>query len=109
MGLDCLLYKVVDLEHLQTILPFTLAHRIQWKEETTARREKEARTDPLPIYMAKKAVSEMHRRYAEQPVQIKNALAVAHRIAQGEALEPGRGDHPIYWEICRDIGEEVSP
>jgi MoxR-like ATPase len=97
----------VGLEHLKAVLPFTLAHRIQWKEEVVAQREREPRSDPLEIYMAKEAVKEMHRRYMEQGHQIKNALAVACRIAEGEAMEPIRGDHPIYWEICKDLGEEV--
>jgi hypothetical protein len=97
----------VGIEHLKAILPFTLAHRIQWKEETLARREKETRQDPLPIYMAKEAVREMHRRYIEQAPQLKSALAAACKIADGESLEPTEGDHPIYWEIRRDLGEEV--
>jgi hypothetical protein len=56
--------------------------------------------------MAKEAVKEMHRRYMEQGSQVKNALAVACRIVEGEAIDPIKGDHPIYWEICRDLGEE---
>ena len=97
----------VGLEHLKAVLPFTLAHRIQWKEETLARREKESREDPLPIYMAKEAVREMHRRYIEQAPHIKSALAAASRIVEGEPLEPSQGDHPLYWEIRRELGEEV--
>ena len=98
----------VGLEHLRAMLPYTLAHRIQWKEEALAQREKEARNDPLDIYMAKEAVKEMHRRYMEQGPQIKSALAVASRVIEGETLEPIQGDHPIYWEIRRDLGEEVA-
>lgn len=97
----------VSLEHLKTILPYTLAHRIQWKEEAVAQREKDSRLDPLAIYMAKEAVREVHRRYMEQGPQVKTALAVACQIAEGESLEPMQGDHPIYWEIRRDLGEEV--
>jgi hypothetical protein len=96
----------VSLEHLKTVLPFNLAHRIRWKEEAIGQREKEGRTDPLDIYMAKEAVKEMHRRYMEQGPQVKNALAVACRIVEGEDIDPIKGDHPIYWEICRDLGEE---
>jgi hypothetical protein len=99
--------EAVGLEHLKAVIPFALAHRLQWKEEAMAQREKEARNDPLPIYMAKEAVKEMHRRYMEQAPQLKNALSVACRMAEGEALEPVRGDHPIFWEIRRDLGEEV--
>jgi MoxR-like ATPase len=97
----------VGLEHLKAVLPFTLAHRIQWKEETMARREKEPRDDPLDIHMAKGAIREMHRRYMEQGRQIKNALAVACRISEGEVIEAIQGDHPVYWEIRKDLGEEV--
>jgi hypothetical protein len=97
----------VGLEHLKAVLAFTLAHRIQWKDEIVAQREKEARSDPLEIYMAKQAVMEMHRRYMEQGPQVKNALAIACRIMEGEAMEPIQGDHPVYWEIRKDLGEEV--
>jgi hypothetical protein len=98
----------VGLEHLKTILPFALAHRIQWKEQAVAQREREVRKDPLEIYMSKQAMLEMHRRYMEQGPQLKNALAVACRISDGEQLEPIYGDHPIYWEIRKDLGDEVQ-
>ncbi|MGD9034635.1 MAG: AAA family ATPase [Desulfobacteraceae bacterium] len=97
----------VDLEHLMAVLPFALSHRIEWKEEALALWGNEFREDPLPIFMAKKALSEMHRRYMEQAPQIKNALSVACRIAEGEALDPIQGDHPIYWEISKDLAKEV--
>lgn len=97
----------VDIEHLKVVLPFTLAHRIQWKDEAMAKREKESRDDPLDIHMAKVAVKEMYRRYMEQGPQVKNALAAACRIMEGEAIEPVQGDHPIYWEICKVLEKEV--
>jgi hypothetical protein len=97
----------VNLEHLKAVLPFTLAHRLQWKEEAIAQREGETRQDPLAIYLAKEAVRELHRRYVEQRHQLKNALAVACQIAEGKDMEPIQGDHPLYWEIRKDLGEEV--
>lgn len=97
----------VSIEHLKTLLPFTLVHRLQWKEEAVAQREKQARSDPIDIHMAKEAVNEMHRRYMEQGPQIKTALAVACRIMEGEEMEPIQGDHPIYWEIRSDLGKET--
>jgi MoxR-like ATPase len=100
--------EAVGLEHLIAVLPFALAHRVQWKEEASAQCDKEVRNDPLVIYMAKKAVKETHRRFMEQSSQVKDALSIACRIAEGETVEPIRGDHPIYWEILKDIGEEVS-
>jgi hypothetical protein len=36
------------------------------------------------------------------------ALAVACRIAEGEALEPVLGDHPLFHEIIKDLGREPS-
>ena len=98
--------ETVDLQHIKAVLPFTLAHRLQWKEEAVARRDKEFRDDPIDIHVAKEAVKEMHRRYMEQAQQVRNALALAFRIAEGEALDPVRGDHPIFWEICKDLGKE---
>ena len=97
----------VGIEHLRAALPYTLGHRIQWKEQTVAQREKESRQDPLSIYMAKEAVKDMHRRYMEQGHTVKNALAIACKIVEGEPLELPEGDHPIYWEIKRDLNQEV--
>jgi hypothetical protein len=37
---------------------------------------------------------------------VKEALATAYRIFQGEALEPVTGDHPIYVEIRKDLNLE---
>ncbi len=97
----------VEVEHVRALMPFNLAHRVQWKEQAIAQHEKESRSDPLEIYMAKEAVREIHRRYMEQAPQIKNALAVACRIVEGEEIEPVQGDHPIYWDIRKDLGEEA--
>ncbi len=99
----------VDLEHLKAVLPYTLAHRIRWKESALARREKEMRREPLEIYMAKEAVREVHERYMEQGHRIKEALAVACRISENEAIAPLHGDHPLYWDIRKDLGEEGPP
>lgn len=100
--------ETVDLEHLLAVLPFALAHRIQWKEEALARHVTEARDNPLPIHMAQRAVKDMHRRYREQSSQVKDALSIACRIAEGDAVETIRGDHPLYWEIRRDLGQKDS-
>lgn len=97
----------VDLEHVRTVFPYAMAHRVRWKESYSSKREKELREDPLPIYLAKKAVAEVFRRYSEQKEEIKNALALAFRIMEGEELEPALGDHPIYLEIRRDLGRRL--
>jgi hypothetical protein len=99
--------EMVALEHLLAVVPFALAHRIQWKEEFLAQYDQDVQKDPVVIYMAKKAISEMHKRYMEQSSQIKDALSIAYRISDGETIEPIRGDHPVYWEILNDIGKVV--
>ena len=96
----------VGLRHLETVLPYTLAHRIQWQETAVAEGEQEPRNDPLEIHMAKKAVREMLRRYREQAHRIQQALAAACRIAEGEMATPVEGDHPLFHEILKDLGRE---
>jgi MoxR-like ATPase len=99
--------QAVGVQHLEAVLPFALAHRIQWKDQAVTECEKELRNDPLEIHMAKKAVREMLRRYREQPNRILKALAIACRIKEGETLTPVAGDHPLFHEILRDLGQEA--
>jgi len=94
----------VDIDHLVTVLPYCLAHRLRWKPSAHARWDADRREDPLPIYMAKQAVRDLHRRYIEQAHRFREALTTAWRIAEGEMLEPVRGDHPLFRDICRDLG-----
>lgn len=95
-----------DIGHFKLILPHALAHRLRWADQAAGRWEADQRSDPLPIHLAKVAVEQMHRRYAEQSGRIKEALALAWRIGQGENLEPLQGDHPLYWEITKDLGHD---
>ena len=67
-------------------------------------RERESRRDPLPLHLAKQAVAESWRRFAEQREDIMQALATAARILAGEDIAPSDGDHPIFAEIKRDLG-----
>ncbi len=99
--------QTVGLQHLAAVLPFTLAHRIQWKDPVVAESEKELRIDPLEIHMAKQAVRQMLRRYREQAHRIQQALAAAYRIAEGETATPVEGDHPLFHEILKDLGKET--
>ncbi|MGD9365808.1 MAG: hypothetical protein PVH87_08945 [Desulfobacteraceae bacterium] len=99
--------QTVGLQHLEAVLPYTLAHRIQWKEPAVAECEQALRNDPLEIHMAKKAVREMLRRYREQAHRIQQALGTACRIAEGEMETPVAGDHPLFHEILKDLGREA--
>lgn len=99
--------QTVGLQHLEAVLPYTLAHRIQWKASALAESEQEPRNDPLEIHMAKKAVREMLRRYREQAHRIQQALATACRISEGETETPVEGDHPLFHEILKDLGRDV--
>jgi MoxR-like ATPase len=97
--------KAVSIDHMKAVLPYTLAHRVQWKDEFISQKQGGQRRDPLQIFMAKEMVNEVYRRYNEQSHRIKNALAVAYQALSGKDLEPIEGDHPIYVEIKRDIEE----
>jgi MoxR-like ATPase len=93
----------VDIEHMLSVVPYALSHRVQWKEEVLAQKERAKRDDPFPLFMAKEAVKTVAQRYREQSEHLKDALAVGSKIFQGEALEPVDGDHPLYAEIRKDV------
>ncbi len=93
----------VDIEHVRMVIPYTIAHRVQWKEEHILQKEQDSRRDPLPIYLAKEAVNDLFKRYNEQKEEIKTALSVGFRILKGEDIEPMEGDHPLYTEIKNDL------
>jgi len=93
----------IDIEHVKAVMPFTLSHRIQWKDEVLSQKERAKRDDPFQIFLAKEAVKTVSQRYREQSDHLKDALALGSKIFQGESLEPLEGDHPIYTEIKKDI------
>ena len=94
----------VDIEHVKMVLPYTLAHRIQWKDEILSQKERSKRDDPFPIFLAKEAVRTVSQRYREQSEHLKDALGVGSKIFQGGGtLEPLEGDHPLYAEIKKDL------
>lgn len=93
----------IDIEHVKAVMPFTLSHRIQWKDEVLAQKERAKRDDPFQIFLAKEAVKAVSQRYREQSDHLKDALALGSKIIQGEPFEPLEGDHPIYTEIKKDL------
>ncbi len=100
--------REIDIEHVKSVLPYTLTHRIQWKDEILAQKEKAKRNDPFPIFLAKEAVKTISQRYREQSEHLKDALAIGSKIFQGETLEPLEGDHPLYVEIKKDIRRQQA-
>jgi hypothetical protein len=94
----------VDLEHIRLIMPYVLAHRLQWKDSYLSKKEGEARHDPFQIYLVKEATEEIFQRYNEQRDYLLEALSIGYRACAGEAITPLEGDHPIYEEIKKDIG-----
>ncbi|MGQ9509199.1 MAG: AAA family ATPase [Thermodesulfobacteriota bacterium] len=92
----------IDIEHVKAVMPYTLSHRIQWKDQIISQKEKAKRDDPFQIYLAKEAVKTISQRYREQGEHLKDALAIGSKIFQGEPLEPLEGDHPLYIEIRKD-------
>ena len=49
---------------------------------------------------------QVFRRYTEQRERIQSALMTANRIVSGADEKPIQGEHPIYMEIMRDLGQE---
>jgi hypothetical protein len=96
----------VEVEHVRAILPYTLAHRTQWRESYLLAREREARRDPLLLHAARQAAAMVFRRFHEQRHTMMQALHTAARVLDGEELSPPQGDHPLYVEIRRDLGLE---
>lgn len=93
----------VKVEHVRTVLPYVLSHRIQWRESYLLARERESRHDPLPLHAARQATTAIFRRFYEQRHDIMQALHIAARMKDGEHLELPQGDHPLYAEMRRDL------
>jgi hypothetical protein len=94
----------IDLEHVKLVIPYTLAHRIQWKDTYLSKKEGEGRNDPFQIYLASEGTDEIFQRYNEQREYLLDALSLACRAFSGEEVTPLDGDHPIYEEIKKDVG-----
>jgi MoxR-like ATPase len=98
--------STVGVEEMRAVGPYCLAHRTQWTDTHLSLLQKDRRNDPLQIHLAREAMNEVFQRYSEQAEHVKEALATAYRILQGEALEPVAGDHPLYAEIKKDLNLE---
>lgn len=96
----------VAVEHVRAVLPYTLAHRLQWREAYLAARERERRQEPLLLHAARQATAAVFRRFYEQRHALLQALSTAARIYDGEDLPLPQGDHPLYAEIRRDLGQD---
>jgi hypothetical protein len=94
----------VEVEHVRTVLPYTLGHRTQWRESYLLARESEPRQEPLALHAARQATQLIFRRFHEQRHEIMHGLSTAARLMEGESLPPPQGDHPLYAEIRRDLG-----
>jgi MoxR-like ATPase len=98
----------VEVEHIRAMLPYTLAHRTQWRETYLLAREREQRREPLLLYAARHATAAVFRRFHEQRHTVLRALQTAAQMCDGEEHPPPQGDHPLYAEIRRDLGLELS-
>ncbi len=98
----------VDVEHVRLILPYAIAHRIQWRESYLLMRERERRDEPLQLHAARQATADIFRRFHEQRHEVMQALSTAAHIMDDEDFLPPQGDHPLYADIQRDLGLEPS-
>ena len=99
----------IDIEHVKSVVPYSLAHRIQWKDEVLSQKERAKRDDPFPIFLAKEAVKTVSQRYREQSEHLKDALAVGSKIFQGESLEPWKETIPFMRKSRRIIEYPTGP
>jgi len=99
----------VDVEHVRLMLPYVIAHRIQWRESYILMRERERRHEPLQLHAARQATGEIFRRFHEQRHDVMQALSTAAHIMDDADFLPPQGDHPLYADIQRDLGLEPSP
>jgi len=95
--------KKVDIEHVSLVAPYTLAHRLKWKDRFYLSASKDERNDTIEVYLAKTAIEEVLNRYREQSSRIKMAFKAAFEFLQGKRVELVEGDHPIYDEIKKVV------
>ncbi len=98
----------VDVEHVRLVLPYAIAHRIQWQESYLLMRERERRHEPLQLHTARQATGDMFRRFHEQRHEVMQALSTAAHIMDDADFVPPQGDHPLYADIQRNLGLEPS-
>ncbi|NQU64398.1 MAG: hypothetical protein HQ517_08980 [SAR324 cluster bacterium] len=98
----------VNINHIKTVMPYNLGHRLQLRDEYVSLKQFRTRKDSLQIHLAKEIVDEIYKRYTEQSSHIKSALSVAYQNLTGNAIDPIKGDHPVYEEIRRDIEEGIG-
>ena len=92
-----------DIEHVITIAPYALAHRLRWREDYYMGILKDERSDFIELYLAKLCVNEVLKRYREQSSRIKLAFKQAAEALEGNKNELLSGDHPVYEEIRRVV------
>lgn len=98
----------VDVEHVRLILPYAIAHRIQWRESYLLMRERERREEPLQLHAARQATADIFRRFHEQRHEVMQALSTAAHIMDDADFVLPQGDHPLYADIQRDLGLEPA-
>ncbi len=107
----------VNLEHITTVAPYTMWHRIKWAESPWYRGHKESRQreDPEELHISRKAVEEVQGRMREQ---MKNDTLPKFFKMQEEVMEGKvefkafkakyeRAQHPVFSEIM-DITERLT-
>ena len=92
----------VNKEHLIKILPYVMWHRTKFDEGYLNTQQMESRTDPLNLYISKKAVEELRQRAFEQENSVKELIALLKKGKFEEAKKfADEKDHPVFYEYIK--------
>lgn len=108
--------KEANLEHVLTVVPYALWHRVRFAQDTLSKFTDNRRTDPLPLYALKTLLGEgtkelpgVKKRFLESR---ENYQTVMNFIQQGKYIEAakaarnfsmqGKG-HPLFLDLEQDL------
>lgn len=102
----------VEVDHIRFVLPYTIAHRLEFTEAYADRHADEHREDFEDLALAKRLVSEVYDRYTGSDElgiapEVKDLTA---QVQQGDIdpgdLDPEEYDHPLFKYMIADSQAE---
>ena len=99
----------VTEQHVKAVLPYTIWHKLLWKDEhfSTVSRE-DQRDEPWELHLAQRAADQLFQRFTDQ----KNRMALAYNAlhSYAELMGQGKGEEAEQqWRIAQDLATRGSP
>lgn len=92
----------VTIEEVECVLPYTMWHKVEFKDGYMSKFKDEERTDPLQLYTAKQLVGEIKERFNEQENMLTNYICMRRDGKDKEASDyVAEADHPVFKEFER--------